>query len=113
MESQDSMTAPALELEKGDEEPIGGDGQRYELCSEATSGWTRRVRLGKAPEEREMNPDRKQLLSRLSVLMLKIVKGMSSIQRLAQNLTHWTRLMNSTTFIHGRLVLVYGWQRAG
>ena len=42
MESQDSMTAPALELEKGDEEPIGGDGQRYELCSEATSGWTRR-----------------------------------------------------------------------
>ncbi|KAE8812198.1 hypothetical protein D1007_10807 [Hordeum vulgare] len=34
----------------------------YEVCSEATSGWTRRVRIGRAPAEREPNPDRKSAL---------------------------------------------------
>ncbi|XP_073360554.1 uncharacterized protein [Aegilops tauschii subsp. strangulata] len=62
VESQDSMSAPALELEKDEEAAVVGDGQRYEVCSEATSGWTRRVRLGKAPDERDMNPDRKTAL---------------------------------------------------
>ncbi|XP_044352260.1 uncharacterized protein [Triticum aestivum] len=56
------MSAPALELEKDEEAAVVGDGQRYEVCSEATSGWTRRVRLGKAPDERDMNPDRKTTL---------------------------------------------------
>ncbi|XP_020170001.3 uncharacterized protein [Aegilops tauschii subsp. strangulata] len=59
VESQDSMSAPSLELEKDEEAAVVGDGQRYEVCSEATSGWTRRVRLGKAPGERDMNHDRK------------------------------------------------------
>ncbi|XP_037410655.1 uncharacterized protein LOC119273667 [Triticum dicoccoides] len=59
VESQDSMSAPALELDKDEEAAMVGDGKRYEVCSQATSGWTRRVRLGKAPGERDRNPDRK------------------------------------------------------
>lgn len=42
VESQDSMSAPVLELEKGGEGRGAGDGQRYEVCFEATSGRTRR-----------------------------------------------------------------------
>uniref|UniRef100_A0A452XPY8 Uncharacterized protein n=1 Tax=Aegilops tauschii subsp. strangulata TaxID=200361 RepID=A0A452XPY8_AEGTS len=34
---------------------------RYAGCG-ATSGWTRRIRIGNAPEEREMNPNRKTSL---------------------------------------------------
>ena len=62
VESQDSMSAAALELEKDEEAGVVEGGQRFEVCSEATSGWTRRVRLGKAPDERDMNPDRKTAL---------------------------------------------------
>ncbi|XP_044435865.1 uncharacterized protein [Triticum aestivum] len=44
VESQDSMSAPVLELEKGGEGRGAGDGQRYEVCFEATSSRTRRQR---------------------------------------------------------------------
>ncbi|XP_037486029.1 uncharacterized protein LOC119364648 [Triticum dicoccoides] len=33
-----------------------------QVCSEATSGWTRRVRIRKAPAEHELNPTRKSVL---------------------------------------------------
>ncbi|XBI20861.1 hypothetical protein VPH35_062073 [Triticum aestivum] len=56
------MSAPPIELEKNEESGLIKDGQRFEVCSEATSGWTRRVRLGKVPDERGMNPDRKTAL---------------------------------------------------
>ncbi|XP_045083931.2 uncharacterized protein [Aegilops tauschii subsp. strangulata] len=62
VESQDSMSAPAVELEKNKEAGLVRDVQRFKVCSEATSGWTRRVRLGKVPDERDMNPDRKTAL---------------------------------------------------
>ena len=40
VESQDSMSALPLEIGKVDEAKQAGDGHRYEVCSEATSGWT-------------------------------------------------------------------------
>ncbi|XP_037442015.1 uncharacterized protein LOC119310327 isoform X1 [Triticum dicoccoides] len=39
--------------------PEEGD---FNVCSEATSGWTRRVRIGKAPAQRKANPNRKSAL---------------------------------------------------
>ena len=45
VESQDSMSAPPIELEKNEEAGLIKDGQRFEVCSEATSGWTRRCVL--------------------------------------------------------------------
>ncbi|KAM3262900.1 hypothetical protein ACQJBY_053190 [Aegilops geniculata] len=59
VESQDSMSAPVLELEKGGEGRGAGDGQRYEVCFEVTSGRTRRQRetehLGGSPLRRRLN----------------------------------------------------------
>jgi hypothetical protein len=43
VESHDSMSAPALEIDKGGEVQQAGDGDRYEVCSEAMSGWTQRL----------------------------------------------------------------------
>ncbi|KAE8786189.1 hypothetical protein D1007_39973 [Hordeum vulgare] len=48
---------PVLLVEEGD--GLGTAGGGLHVCSEATSGWTRRVRIGKAPVEREGNPNRK------------------------------------------------------
>ncbi|XP_037463497.1 putative protein FAR1-RELATED SEQUENCE 10 isoform X1 [Triticum dicoccoides] len=39
-----------------------GEGPLLQVCSEATSGWTRRVRIRKAHAERELNPNRKSAL---------------------------------------------------
>ena len=51
VESQDSMSAPALELDKDEEAAMVGDGKRYEVCSQATSGWTRRCGLFLYPHD--------------------------------------------------------------
>uniref|UniRef100_A0A8I6XQ01 Protein FAR1-RELATED SEQUENCE n=1 Tax=Hordeum vulgare subsp. vulgare TaxID=112509 RepID=A0A8I6XQ01_HORVV len=51
---------PVLLVEGGD--GLGTAGGGLHVCSEATSGWTRRVRIGKAPVEREGNPNRKTAL---------------------------------------------------
>ncbi|XP_037469051.1 protein FAR1-RELATED SEQUENCE 8-like isoform X2 [Triticum dicoccoides] len=56
------MSAVGMEAVAAGEPQAIGKGATYDVCSEATSGWTRRVRIGKAPEEREMNPDRKTAL---------------------------------------------------
>uniref|UniRef100_A0A453FY39 Uncharacterized protein n=1 Tax=Aegilops tauschii subsp. strangulata TaxID=200361 RepID=A0A453FY39_AEGTS len=43
VESQDSMSATEVEIDKGGKAQQDGDAARYEVCSEATSGWTRRL----------------------------------------------------------------------
>lgn len=63
VESQGSLSNPCGEQSAG--EPAGGSSGHvgeFGVCSEATSGWTRRVRIGKAPEQRELNPNRKSAL---------------------------------------------------
>ncbi|KAM3331702.1 hypothetical protein ACQJBY_027566 [Aegilops geniculata] len=67
LESQDSMSVVNVDGVAADKPDAVGDQARYDVCSEATSGWTQRntffrVRIGKAPEEREMKPDRKTTL---------------------------------------------------
>ncbi|KAM3371531.1 hypothetical protein ACQJBY_018766 [Aegilops geniculata] len=58
LESRDSMSVPNdVFVATGCARPPV-DAMVGKVCSEATSGWTRRVRVGKAPEEREMNPNR-------------------------------------------------------
>ncbi|XP_037460240.1 uncharacterized protein LOC119331168 [Triticum dicoccoides] len=58
LESQDSMSIPNDVFAAAGCARPHVDAVVGEVCSEATSGWTRRVRVGKAPEEREMNPNR-------------------------------------------------------
>ncbi|XP_044409839.1 uncharacterized protein [Triticum aestivum] len=69
IESQDSISVAEADIRRaGDLRSGGGDAgflgedSLLQVCSEATSGWTRRVRIRKAPAERELNPNRKSAL---------------------------------------------------
>ncbi|XBI25002.1 hypothetical protein VPH35_050000 [Triticum aestivum] len=69
VESQASISVAEADIRRaGDLRSGGGDagflGEHplLQVCSEATSGWTRRVRIRKAPAERELNPNRKSAL---------------------------------------------------
>lgn len=39
-----------------------GDGPTFTVCSESNAGWTRRIRIGKAPLDRPKNPNRRSAL---------------------------------------------------
>ncbi|XP_037461618.1 uncharacterized protein LOC119332544 isoform X1 [Triticum dicoccoides] len=69
IESQASISVAEADIRRaGDLRSGGGDAgflgedPLLQVCSEATSGWTRRVRIRKAPAERELNPNRKSAL---------------------------------------------------
>lgn len=69
IESQASISIAEGDIRRAGDRCSGGgtvgfvaDDAGVQVCSEATSGWTRRVRIRKAPAERELNPNRKSAL---------------------------------------------------
>ncbi|KAE8799348.1 hypothetical protein D1007_25276 [Hordeum vulgare] len=105
-ESQASMSIAVGEEIHGKDFLDDGTSVKFSArCTEATNGWTRRVRIGKAPVEREMSAARKSALE-LSVRAY-ITKRDGNVANpvIGTSFDSIDRLTISIIYIHGRLVL--------